>query len=79
MRNMDLELERQLVAREARRLAADARALRTYERKARKAEAMIGEIVHDGESRFYVWPLGGRYREGSRYDLIEFLIRNRYV
>ena len=27
----------------------------------------------------YVYPVGGRYREGTRSELIEFLIRNCYA
>jgi hypothetical protein len=28
---------------------------------------------------FYVFPVGGKYREGNRAELISYLIRNRHA
>jgi len=71
--------EEHLDRRETRRLAADARWLTRMERRWDAADAMIGELCREGRTVFYVSPQGGRYREGTRSDLIAFLIRNRYA
>lgn len=63
-------------ARMARRIAAENRALDRRERREREAEKMIGELA---DGRCYVYPAGGKYREGERYELVAFLIRNRYA
>jgi hypothetical protein len=63
----------------------DTRANRDYaaylRRSAREeaAEEYIGTVTRDGQTVLYVWPAGGPYREGSRHDLINFLIRNLYA
>ncbi len=41
-----------------------------------KADQMIGEL---SSGKLYVYPVGGTYREGTRADLISFLIRNKYA
>ena len=69
-------IEQQLDAKMARRLAAESRYLDRLERKEAKAERMIGELV---SGKLYIYPVGGKYREGTRAELISFLIRNRYV
>jgi hypothetical protein len=71
-----MNIDQQLDAKQARRQAAHARALDRLERREAAAAAMIGELA---DGRCYVWPAGGRYREGDRADLIAFLLRNRYV
>ena len=43
------------------------------------AEEQIGELIRDGRAVFYVWPAGGKYREGSRSELVSYLIRNQYA
>ena len=43
------------------------------------AEKMIGTLCRDGQEVYYVFPQGGKYREGSWYELISFLIRNKYA
>lgn len=65
--------------RQNRRLAAEDRYLAKIERREAAAETMIGELVRDGQTVYYVWPQGGKYREGERADLIAFLIRNNYA
>jgi hypothetical protein len=54
----------------------------TYQRLAKRegeAEEQIGELTRDGKTVFYVWPAGGKYREGSRVELVSYLIRNKYA
>jgi hypothetical protein len=43
------------------------------------AEKLVGELCREGQQVFYVWPQGGKYREGTRAELIAFLIRNNYA
>ena len=44
-----------------------------------KADSQIGELCRDKETICYIFPTGGKYREGSRIELTNFLIRNKYV
>jgi hypothetical protein len=70
-------IDQDLDARQARRMAAEDRFLGRREKQERKALRMIGEL---SSGRFYIFPVGGRYREAAtQTDLIEFLIRNQYV
>lgn len=69
----------QLEARQRRRMAAEHRYLCRMEKREAEAEKMIGELVRDGKEVFYVWPQGGKYREGTHGDLIRFLLRNNYA
>ena len=69
-------IEQQLDARQARRMAAEHRYLCRIEKREAAAEEMIGEL---NSGKFYVWPVGGKYREGTRAELIAFLIRNNYA
>ncbi len=62
-----------------RHLAADHRYLCKMERLDPKADALIGELCRDGKTVYYVNTVSGKTREGSRFDLVEFLIRNKYV
>lgn len=66
----------QLEARQARRMAAEDRFLARIEKREAEAEKMIGEL---SSGKFYVFPIGGKYREGTRSELIGFLIRNNYA
>lgn len=43
------------------------------------AGKMIGELTRQGRPVHYIWPVAGEYREGSRAELIDFLIANDYV
>lgn len=70
------KLDRMLDRREAARLRVDERAAERLEHREREAEKMIGEL---NSGKCYVYPAGGKYREGTRGELIRFLIRNRYV
>jgi len=60
-----------------RRFAAQARAEARLIKREAAAEAMIGEL---NSGKFYIYPVGGKYRESTdKYELINFLVRNRYV
>jgi hypothetical protein len=63
-----------------------ARRERGYDRKldilARQEEAavqMVGTLCREGKTVHYVAPVGGKYKEGSKFDLVAYLIRNGYV
>lgn len=47
--------------------------------KEERAEKMIGELCREGRTVYYVFPVGGKYREGTYASLIRFLLRNRYI
>jgi hypothetical protein len=65
-----------LEGRDNRRAKADDRAFVRMNRQFDAAEAMIGQLSN---GKLYVYPVGGKYREGTRAELTSFLIRNRYV
>lgn len=71
-----MNIEQQLEANQNRRMAAQNRALTCLEKREDAAEKMIGEL---NNGKCYIYPVGGKYREGNRYDLIRFLIRNNYA
>lgn len=72
-----MTIDQQLEARDSRRHAAQARAEARREKREVAAEKMIGELV---SGRFYVWPVGGKYREAdSKFDLVQYLLRNKYA
>lgn len=70
---------KQLEARQGRRMKAEARFPERTEKREQAAEQMIGELCRDGKTVYYVWPQGGKYREGSVSELIAFLLRNNYA
>ena len=76
---MAYDYERNLEARQTRRMAEESRFLDKLERLTAKAERMIGELCREGRTVYYVFPEGGKYREGSFGELVDFLIRNHYV
>lgn len=71
-----MDIHQQLDARQARRMAAEDRYLSRIEKREAAANQMIGEL---NSGKLYVYPVGGKYREGTRADLIAFLIRNNYA
>ena len=66
----------QLEARQARRMAAEDRFLARMEKREAEAEKMIGQL---NSGKCYVFPVGGKYREGTRAELVSFLVRNNYA
>lgn len=72
-------IEQQLDGRMNRRMASDDRLLARLEKREAAADAMIGELCKEGKQVFYVYPVGGKYREGTRSELIAFLLRNNYA
>jgi hypothetical protein len=68
--------ERQMEAKHTRRLKAELKTDARLTRLENKAEAMIGELAG---GKCYIFPVGGKYREGTKIELLEFLIRNKYV
>lgn len=76
---MAWDIHRQLATNQSRRMAAEDRYLKRMEHREAAAERHIGELVRGGRQLLYIWPQGGKYREGSRLDLVAFLIRNHYA
>jgi hypothetical protein len=71
-----MNIDQHIDARQSRRMAAQDRYLTRLEKREAAASKMIGEL---SSGKCYVWPQGGKYREGNRADLIDFLIRNKYA
>lgn len=65
-------------AKSAARLRAQLQEKYTADREA-VAATMIGEIAREGRPVFYIWPIGGKYQEGTRAELIQYLIVNNYA
>jgi len=76
MTPFELKEERRAQARLSRRFASEDRYLARLEKREAIADQMIGEL---NSGKLYVYPVGGKYREGTRADLIAFLIRNNYA
>lgn len=80
------DFERNLEAKHTRRLKAEDRYLTRLEAKEAKAEALVGELVRNGETVYYInlsdragRPTGKTLENASSYPLVEYLIRNHYV
>lgn len=74
-----MNIHQQLEANQNRRMASQARFLNTIDAREEEAETMLGNLIREGKTVYYVMPVGGKYREGSPPELIAFLIRNNYV
>jgi hypothetical protein len=74
-----MTIERQLDANQSRRMKAQDRYLGRLELREIDAATMVGELCREGRIIHYVYPVGGRYREGSEGELVNFLIRNNYA
>ncbi len=72
----ELKEERRAQARLNRRFASEDRYLARLSKREELADRMIGELV---SGKLYVYPVGGKYREGTRAELIAFLLRNGYA
>lgn len=76
MNSAEIKEERRAQARLSRRLASEDRYLERLSKREEIADRMIGELV---SGKLYVYPVGGKYREGTRSELIAFLLRNNYA
>ena len=74
-----MNLHQQLAGNQNRRMANEARFLDSIDAREEAAEMMVGTLVRDGKEVRYVWPKGGKYREGTRLELIAFLVRRNYA
>lgn len=70
------QIEQQMDARINARMSRDYAAFERMAKREEAAEEMIGQL---GSGKFYVYPVGGKYREGSKQELVSFLIRNNYA
>lgn len=68
--------DQRLDARQARRIASENRYHDRITAREDRAHQMVGELA---SGKCYVYPVGGKYREGTRLELVAFLIRNRYA
>ncbi|HSJ40317.1 MAG TPA: hypothetical protein VK955_04615 [Xanthobacteraceae bacterium] len=71
-----LSFEESLERKHEARMRRDEKAFERLCAREDAAAAMVGELA---SGKHYVYPAGGRYREGTRRELIDFLIRNQYA
>jgi hypothetical protein len=71
-----MNTEERMEARFASICKADDKAYAKLCKRMDAAEHMIGEL---NSGKTYIWPAGGKYREGPRHELVDFLLRNNYV
>lgn len=71
--------EASIEAKHSRRLAVEGKTETRIERLETKAGAMIGTLIREGREISYFFPVGGKCKEGSRYEVMAFIIRNGYV
>jgi len=72
--------EEYLEGRDRRRMKVEHRHLTKLEEQEKASEKMIGELTRNGRTVYYVYPVGGRYKESnSFFDLMFYLIRNKYI
>ena len=76
MNSAEIKEERRAQARLSRRLASEDRYLERLSKREELADRMIGEL---NSGKLYIYPVGGKYREGTRAELIAFLLRNGYA
>jgi hypothetical protein len=74
-----MTFDQRLGARDAARQRRECKAHDRLVAREDKADAMVGELMRDGRTVHYVYPVGGNYREGPRHELVAFLVRNNYV
>ena len=77
----DERFERALDAKHRRRLAAEDRFLAKREKLEAAADAKIGELCREGKTVYYIVLHKPRrtIENTNKQELVEFLIRNRYV
>lgn len=75
--------QQQSDTKQLRRMRSEDRFLTKLERLEKQAFPLIGELCREGKTVYYVncLPLhSGKTRESlCQYELVEFLIRNKYV
>lgn len=71
-----LDIETLIDRRSDSRIRRDEKAAIKMENRENRASEMVGEL---SSGKCYVYPVGGKYREGTRANLIAFLIRNKYA
>lgn len=77
-----MNIHQQLEGNQNRRMASERRFMNNLDKlnaREDEAEAMLGNLIRNGKTVYYVMPVGGKYREGGRLELIAFLVRNNYV
>ncbi len=58
------------------RLATEDRFLARQERLEAKAAPLVGEL---SSGKHYVFPVGGKYFEGTHTECVDYLIKNKWV
>lgn len=77
---MRKSFEEILEGKHSRRLKMEHRMLCRQERDEEKAKLMIGQLCREGKTVWYVYPVGGKYKESMNYyDLVDYLKRNKYI
>jgi len=73
--------EADMEARQLRRMRAEDRALARREKQEARIdrECLIGELCRDGKPVYYFFPAGGKYREGTKGEVIDYIIRRGFV
>lgn len=74
-----MSIDEQSDRREAARQRREAKSMERLMDREDRADRMIGELCRDGRPVFYVYPAGGQYREGTRAELVQHLLCNRYA
>lgn len=74
-----MNIHQQLEGNQNRRMANEARFIDRISKREDDAHEMVGELCREGKPVFYVFPQGGKYREGTRAELVAFLVRNNYA
>jgi hypothetical protein len=72
-------IEQFIESRVSRSIKMQDRTLARLDRREAAAEQQVGTLIRDGKQINYVMPQGGKYREGSKSDLVAFLLRNNYA
>jgi hypothetical protein len=71
-------IEQQIESRVSRKIKSDDRAIARLDRREAESEKQVGTLVREGKTISYI-VAGGKYREGTTRDLVDFLIRNKYA
>ena len=77
---MKRSCEELMDGRQIRRMKAEDRFLDKMERQERAAESLIGELIREGKKIYYVNFGRKNYTENASYfDMVDFLVRNKYI